>query len=859
MMQAQPHQPHTSSQSPAGSAGADVSQDDVLLEWSCSTDDLKRQWAAWYISNPSEWIEYKSQYASKQTQQQQKQQAGTPTASPTPQVMIQPSPERNAAQPIAHSHAVPTQPLQHAPQQHSDQQNAAHEQSPQQQSLTPAWQQPPWQQAQQTQQQYEQVHHRQPGSDHQPQQWPPPSLVRPVAHMAQLPASSGAPVPRPAHPQTLQTPAQHPPWATPAAAGGPLPAPQPRSAQAPPQAQPHIPDRGRDGPGLLQPGAPLPWQPAPQRSGALPYARHGGDIVSSSQPPWTQQAAEGPPTALPAHPMSHTPGPWSDPNAPAASPAAAVVAQQPPPGASAPHGMTRGTLPPHGHPPGDRPAAAAGGHGRTAPHNDLLGAAPAARSGGTDAERHREGGAKPERRRQSDRPQGFVRGGRHKPRPPPASNAGPPRSWSGPGVPASGTAWMATQDPTQRPGGSGSPSGFAGNPGAAARPPASVTAGKPHLSPRGAPMTDTPHGQSSPHQWPHATSLPLQPPPSGPSGAQPPWISGAAPRGPAFVSQGEAGLPGALTLPQPTSGQGPAGPGSWPLRPPAPGPPPGNGALPAAGQWQAARHAGGDAAGGRGARPLQGPPAAPPGLGPPRPLAGGLSQAPPGVLNAMPAIPPAMQQLGPPPPRGALAQEAPRPPANPAAPLQGRAGSVVGLRPRAEFDTPPGKLTGSPTPRPGRMYGMHSPQQKSMEPTQQRHGRAAGPAQPQLGAVQSGGLGGGIRPPSNGMHGVRGTPAPHQGRPMPGDGMLSVDGLGAPGHEYRPPGFALGPPPQAPGLHFQGPPLMRPQVDAFGGPPRPMGGPNMPMPPGAMPGMVMPSPRVNGPYMPPFSPARPHF
>jgi hypothetical protein len=40
----------------------DVTQDEILLSWLNHGDELKQQWAMWYMHNPEEWIEYKASH-----------------------------------------------------------------------------------------------------------------------------------------------------------------------------------------------------------------------------------------------------------------------------------------------------------------------------------------------------------------------------------------------------------------------------------------------------------------------------------------------------------------------------------------------------------------------------------------------------------------------------------------------------------------------------------------------------------------------------------------------------------------------------------------------------------------------------
>jgi hypothetical protein len=57
----QPDQP--AAQKPAsGKFAIDVSQDEILLSWLNHGDELKQQWAMWYMHNPEEWIEYKASH-----------------------------------------------------------------------------------------------------------------------------------------------------------------------------------------------------------------------------------------------------------------------------------------------------------------------------------------------------------------------------------------------------------------------------------------------------------------------------------------------------------------------------------------------------------------------------------------------------------------------------------------------------------------------------------------------------------------------------------------------------------------------------------------------------------------------------
>lgn len=68
---AQPAEPSTTEQKAASAAKSalDVSQDEILLSWLNHGDNLKQQWAIWYMHNPEEWNEYKTSH--------QKQTGGT--------------------------------------------------------------------------------------------------------------------------------------------------------------------------------------------------------------------------------------------------------------------------------------------------------------------------------------------------------------------------------------------------------------------------------------------------------------------------------------------------------------------------------------------------------------------------------------------------------------------------------------------------------------------------------------------------------------------------------------------------------------------------------------------------------------
>lgn len=822
MAHSPPHRSITVGQSAASGAAVDVSQDEVLQEWSASPDELKRQWAAWYISNPSEWIEYKLQYATKQTQQQS-QQGGAPSASPTQPQVMHASPDGSSVHQHSHSQAPASQPQQHVPQQQSPQGQAPQERQYQQQSLQPQiWQQP--------QQQYKQSPYHHASGDAPSQHWPPSGL-------AQAPASISASAPGPAPKQNLSKP----PWEPTATQAFP-----PRSQHMPP-AQPSASHQtahhgaGRTTESTITPhiDPASPWHGAPQPSAPASYAQPG------------RNAGAGP-LAPPSHSLSHAAGPWSAPPAPRDQHIAPMLAQAPP-HTNRQRGAAPRPMAQLEQPPGERPPAPAAPPLHGAPRNSgPLAVAPTEPQGHVSSDVDRiAGGRSDERQRQSDRPEGFVRGGRHKP--PPSGIRG--RSSSGGPVP--GLAWRPQQEPLQAP--ARTSVGFAADPIAATRPPSEMTAGmQPNQPPAGAAMAQLPPGQPSAQQWPSHAARPQQPPPSGPRGVQPPWIQGAAPRGPSGPPPGATSAPPPPGLQAPAPPQAPAAPGAWQ-------PHPSNGGPPALGPWQAPHLGAGDTANGRGAGPPQGPPAAAPApLGPPRPLPGGKSMAPSGVMNAMDSLPPAMQPMrpqwrGPPGQVGA----GPRPPMLP--PPQSRANSAgpppdsgradVGAGPRGEYDMPANRPAGSPTPRPGPMYGMHSPQGKGIGSVQPRPDRPSGMHLPRQGASQNMRYGsdmgqGDMRQLAGAPPGPRG-PGPYQGRPMLGDGARGPDGPGAPEHGFRPPGF-MPAVHQVPGPPFPGRPPARPQREMLNGPQGPVGGPYMP----GRPGMIQGQPLRPG--MPPYQPQFPH-
>ena len=842
--QAKLQQTQASIQTRVPRTAVDVSQDEVLQEWSHSSDELKRQWAAWYMSNPSEWIEYKSQYTMSQQQQQQQQSHPVPTSHSLPQAAAQTNPDRGDA--LQHGPAQMPQPQQQPPQSHSPQQQ--HPEPFHQPSLQPAssqqpppWQQPPWQH-QQPHQYHEQAPYRLPTSTTQTPHWPLASSPQLDPRQAQPPQPVGttaAAAPAQALQQRHQHYSQQPPWAA--------PAPQrdgthSQTHQHPPYQEPATIATPNTGPvGTARDSSSPPWQSPRQPPGSAAHPPPARDAHAHNFSSWAGEHAAG-----------QVYGSWDGATTGASRGGHGAATQAPlqHPGGPSPAAPRPGSSPER-HRGEQRPGADAAS--APGPRNGFAGATrrvpsstdsaadqpPAAAAKQTLAQHH--GG---------ERQVGFVRGGRHKPRPPPASVHGSPWGAGGVGGPAQGHGWRPGQKPAGPPGlGDGATPAFAGDPTAAMHSsPQPAAAASPHdQGPASTPAVTVPqpHGPPAPQQWPTQSALPQRH--LAVDGGMPPpaWHPHMALRGPAAPPVRAA-----------DSGPAAAAPRPWHPRPPAQAPPPRDAMPPAPPRWQLPAPAGAPRAN-AGPAPLQGhPPAAPAPLGPPRPLVGGLSHAPPGVPKPADATPPAIQQLPRPGPGNGQLQDGAARPALPPAPPPRSPVQPGGLflshsgspRPRHEHGPGTTMPTASPPPRPGRLYGMHSPQPSpcAPEPAGPRNGLVGRPVQVQPNVVQfSGSNGAGVQP-MNASQGGSVHARPHGGGPNAGEGLAGPGVLQARGP--RPPMY--GPGPQAvPGMQYQGLPLARLQNDFVNGPRGPRAGP----------GMLVPPARPSLPYMSQYGHPRPSF
>lgn len=788
----------------------DVSQDEVLQEWSQSPDELKRQWAAWYISNPQEWIEYKSQYANKQTQQREPEpKKAENLAVSQPPVLIhsaqgatvQQNPYSQPPATRPHEKQTPEKPHQDLAQQPGIQQQP--------------WQQPSWQQQQEAHQQYPLYH--QPGDNTGTQQWPPQSNM----HEAQVqqPASISSTSPARAPPHAAQQSTQQPPWVQATQPGAPSQSQQQPYLKPEFQAMPPGVQRAANGDTARPHEGTTPWSAAHPPSGHAAFSAQGTDA------PWVQESTPHP-DAPNHHAMSQVPwssqGPSVQPSPPAVGRSASSPVEH-----QGPH--VRANLGPGLRPMAqERPVPGRNLAPNAAPvprQGSFAGAAPAT-GGDADWQPHRGGSSAQDRGRPGDRPQGFVRGVKSQPVP-----------TSQPALPAHSVGAGRAPAPNQLQGdASGAPAGFA-----------MAQAGQ---QPSGGPGGNMVHAQVPQQQWPTQTARPPQPP-----GAPQPWLTGGAPRG---MTPGLSGSAAQLPGPPgpPGSFQRPARPGPWLPAPPPASAPVNSARPPAPGPWQAPP-----------ARVEDSPnvrPRPPSSVGVPKQLPGGMMQTPPGAPKGVDMASPGMQAVPsharplpraePPGPR--MMAPGVRPSSGPQArPPMDHAGADGVVRPPGEYSAVANRPGGSPTPRPGAMYGVHSPQPKSRDGAQLPAGRGPGLPPPQRGAVSNLAFSSVARPPPDAMPRGPGAPRsfPGAGRPAGAPGMMTPDRPQGPG--LRPAGFMGGPQP-APGPQFPGAHPGRPQMDLLNGPRGPMPGPNMQMRPGVPnPGMPRGPPRA--PFMMPFPNAMP--